>query len=292
MAYKSFTNGFPLPASDLNNFLMDQSVITFASATERNSTLTAPKEGMLTYLEDTNTYTYYDGAAWQNLVSGGTPIEESLLTTTGDMIYASAAETAARLGIGSDGDVLSVSSGVPAWVTPSPAGAASWTEIASGSVTTGVSTFSLTGLGSWDKYFLFFDNVRVGTASSENTYDFYVNNSGFSSGYYQNISVWHRLIPSSEPQIFADDTSGNIAGGTTTTSNVFFNGSILINGSQSSGYKNYWANGGPAFGSMSGYPRNNISQGIIRDTDPITSIQLRVFPGTFSAGTYVLYGSN
>jgi len=40
---------------------------------------------------------------------------DGLLTTTGDTYYASAAGTPARLGIGSTGQVLKVSGGVPAW---------------------------------------------------------------------------------------------------------------------------------------------------------------------------------
>ena len=47
-------------------------------------------------------------------------ISKSLTTTTGDLIYASSANTPARLGIGSSGQVLSVSGGVPAWATPAP----------------------------------------------------------------------------------------------------------------------------------------------------------------------------
>jgi len=43
---------------------------------------------------------------------------DGLLTTTGDTYYASAAGTPARLGIGTTGQVLNVSGGVPAWATP------------------------------------------------------------------------------------------------------------------------------------------------------------------------------
>ena len=46
-------------------------------------------------------------------------IPDTLLTTTGDVIYASGANTPARLGIGSTGQVLTVSGGVPAWSTVS-----------------------------------------------------------------------------------------------------------------------------------------------------------------------------
>jgi hypothetical protein len=44
---------------------------------------------------------------------------DGLLTTTGDTYYASAAGTPARLGIGTTGQVLKVSGGLPAWGTDS-----------------------------------------------------------------------------------------------------------------------------------------------------------------------------
>jgi hypothetical protein len=49
-------------------------------------------------------------------------IPKTLTTTTGDIIYASSANTPARLGIGTASQVLSVSGGVPAWTTPSGGG--------------------------------------------------------------------------------------------------------------------------------------------------------------------------
>lgn len=45
--------------------------------------------------------------------------DKSTLTTTGDIYYASAANTPARLGIGSTGQVLTVSGGVPTWAAAS-----------------------------------------------------------------------------------------------------------------------------------------------------------------------------
>ena len=45
-------------------------------------------------------------------------INNTLTTTTGDTIYASSANTPARLGIGSTGQVLTVAGGVPSWATP------------------------------------------------------------------------------------------------------------------------------------------------------------------------------
>ena len=41
------------------------------------------------------------------------------MTTTGDIIYEASPTTAARLGIGSAGQVLTVAGGIPSWATPS-----------------------------------------------------------------------------------------------------------------------------------------------------------------------------
>jgi hypothetical protein len=71
VAYKVFTNGSVLNASELNEFLMNQSVITFSNSTARGSAITTPVEGMITYLEDTQTYESWDGAAWVAFGGGG-----------------------------------------------------------------------------------------------------------------------------------------------------------------------------------------------------------------------------
>jgi len=54
-------------------------------------------------------------------------VNNTLTTTTGDMIYASAANTPARLPIGSTDQVLKVTGGVPVWATPA-SGTITWTQ--------------------------------------------------------------------------------------------------------------------------------------------------------------------
>jgi hypothetical protein len=53
-------------------------------------------------------------------IEGG--IQPTLLTTTGDIMYASSASNPARLGVGSTGQVLTVAAGVPSWATSSSGG--------------------------------------------------------------------------------------------------------------------------------------------------------------------------
>jgi hypothetical protein len=64
MAYKTFVNGFPLNASEINNNLMNQVISTFADASARSTAITAPVEGQVTYLTGTNDYWKWDGSAW------------------------------------------------------------------------------------------------------------------------------------------------------------------------------------------------------------------------------------
>ena len=71
VAYKVFTNGSVLNASEINDNLMNQSVMVFSNSTARAAALTAPVEGMLTWLQDTNKYENYNGTAWVALSGSG-----------------------------------------------------------------------------------------------------------------------------------------------------------------------------------------------------------------------------
>jgi hypothetical protein len=59
---------------------------------------------------------------YSQTVSDGKFINNTLTTTTGDIIYASGANTPARLAIGTSADVLTVSGGIPAWAAPAAGG--------------------------------------------------------------------------------------------------------------------------------------------------------------------------
>jgi hypothetical protein len=63
--YKSFAAGERLFAADVNDFLMEQAVMTFADDAARASALSGVlREGILTYNEDTNALERYDGSAF------------------------------------------------------------------------------------------------------------------------------------------------------------------------------------------------------------------------------------
>jgi hypothetical protein len=63
MPRKDFAAFTRLDASDVNTYLMDQAVQTFAGTAARGSAITTPVEGMVTYLEDLDRYDTYNGSS-------------------------------------------------------------------------------------------------------------------------------------------------------------------------------------------------------------------------------------
>lgn len=79
-------------------------------------------------------------------------IGKSTLTTTGDILYASSANTPTRLGIGSSGQVLAVSAGIPAWTAPSAGFAPQLVQIATGTLSG--SSVTISSLSSYDNLYI------------------------------------------------------------------------------------------------------------------------------------------
>jgi hypothetical protein len=81
--FKTFNSGDILGATDVNTYLMQQSVMVFATTSARASAISSPSAGMLTWITNTKTFELYDGSGW-TAVSGGDfnnfPNQVSLVT--------------------------------------------------------------------------------------------------------------------------------------------------------------------------------------------------------------------
>lgn len=280
MAYKVFTNGSPLPASDLNDYLMKQSVMVFANSTARSAALTAPTEGMCVYLEDVNAFQIYSGTTW---------VTQNPITTQGDLIVGNSSGEPSRLALGSNGTVLT-SNGTTATWSAAPGGE-SWSSLASGSITTGAATWSLSGFASRAKYVLVLSGLSSSTAGAALTLTF----NGTSANYC------HGGVSLQSPSTYAASSLSGVGGtgeaniplgAISASASSAIRGSILVTNANSSSANKFYNVLGSGTPSGSNGHQAHWIQGVWEDNTAITSFSLTVSAGTIDAGTYELLGSN
>jgi hypothetical protein len=200
------------------------------------------------------------------------------MTTTGDTIYSSSGSTPARLGIGTTGQVLTVSGGLPTWATAG--GGGGMTSIASGTLSG--ASLDLTSISSsYNNLQLvlrgfYFNNAANCRITINNTNGIYTlsdlgsaSNSAMSSSDIQITSgaVWEDAANKNAAVLdFFDYKS--------TTSYKVITSKVISQNNASSGANNNLYN-------------VNIWA---KDANAISRITLYPSFGNFSGGTYILYG--
>ena len=214
-------------------------------------------------------------------------INNTLTSTTGDIIYASAANTPARLGIGTTGQVLNVAAGLPAWVTPSGA-TKNFVQIASTSLTGGVT--SITGISGYDEIWIYISGASTNNATSSQYIQFNSVSTGglykyFGQYYSGNATSPHYPIPSPWNQTGANEVY--LSSQTTVASTT--SGYLRISGCNTSGEKTFTS----AAGVTAGQYQEFFNVGGYFDTSStISSIQIGCNNGaSFDAGTVIVLGS-
>lgn len=94
--FRVFAAGEVLTAANVNNYLQEQVVMSFADSGARGSAIASPEEGMLSYLQDTNQLSYYDGSSWVNA-----PGDRPLLVAPNEPISISATASGGTVNIDS-----------------------------------------------------------------------------------------------------------------------------------------------------------------------------------------------
>ena len=206
-------------------------------------------------------------------VEGG--IQPTLLTTTGDLLYASSASNPARLGIGSTSQVLTVSGGVPAWATPSVGSMTLLSTTALSGTSTTISSIS----GSYTNLFIYGYGITGSAACS-----FFYRVNGLTTGIYYDglVSDGNTTFTSSSGGVmgtFIDylSSSGN---------NASVMWSIPLYASTSSSFKigNNQANGPTT-------RRQLVTTGVSTAT-AISSITILTNSAATMSGTILIYGVN
>ena len=125
---------------------------------------------------------YLDGVTSAIQTQVDAKIAKTLTTTTGDIIYASGANTPARLGIGSTSNVLTVAGGVPTWAAPA----------GGGKVLQVVSAITLTNAGSTSNTYIDTNLTATITPTSASSQVLVLVSQSFQS-YNQSYAGWQLL---------------------------------------------------------------------------------------------------
>jgi hypothetical protein len=201
------------------------------------------------------------------------------MTTTGDTIYSSSGSTPARLGIGSTGQVLTVSGGVPTWASAGSSGA--MTLISSNTLSSATSTITFDSIPSTYTHLQLV--IQAATGGSDNFINMTFNNVTTSTYYSQLISARGSTV-SAEDQLGATSFKVGIL-------NVMFSGIINIPNYKNTAIKktvNYLA--GDRLGTGANNVRTMTGFGTNDATTAITRFDLNC-ASTFSIGsTFSLYG--
>lgn len=299
MAYKTFANGYPLTASDLNNYLMNQTVMVFATEAARSAALTSPTEGMVTYREDGNSgagiLEVYNGTTWVDINDNTAAIPKSIIDAAGDLIVGTAADTAGRLAVGSAGSILKSNGTTPVYLAPGSSGYVltstgsdiTWSATTSGGMTL-LSTTTLSGASTtissiaqgYKHLYIEVENVNVSVTGYLRVAP--NGDTAISAQTYITSAASARAVNSDYMRINGE---GTLTGGTAATGGTSIN---IYNYANSTTGKAWDA----AFGGRSS--TYGIVGGSITTNSAITSL---VFSSsgasaTFTAGTVRIYGVN
>jgi trimeric autotransporter adhesin len=215
----------------------------------------------------------------------------STVTTAGDLIYATGAGAVTRRGIGSTGNVLTVSGGVPTWAAP--AGGAKSYSLRSTTTLTGASTITVSSLGGYDDLVFLISDWTSNTASSQLQMRF---NSDSGSNYTYN--GFNTASSSTYDRQMINNLSGTqtyiVLGTLGTTTGAGLNGgaSVRLSGANSTGFKAFTALSGTLQDSGSStMSRTNNSQGMWTNAAQITSVSVISSAGNFNGGTIRVYAA-
>lgn len=274
---KLFVDGTILDAVGINTYLMDQTIMRFATTTARDAAFGGSgepvlAEGMFAYTNDTNTLWFYTGSAWEVAT-----IKPSLVDAKGDLLAGTAADTVDRLAVGTNGQVLVANSSTSTGLAWANAGL---TLVKSQTIGTGVSTVTVT-----DAFSSTYDNYLVTVSGGVASGDLALNMTlgATATGYF-----W---IGSNQQYGSSTLNSTFINNGTSFQSVVYCSTNALCGQSfiDSPFLTKRTMVRYEATGSSTTYFRNQ-AQGFLNDATSYTAFTFTTTSGTITGGTIRVYG--
>jgi hypothetical protein len=224
-----------------------------------------------------------------------TMLPKTVVDAKGDLIAGTAADTVARLAVGTNGQVLKADSTAATGLAWGDSGTNTGMTLISAVTTTGTSTIQVTGLGSYDKIVVLaqwtpssaaFGRVRLNNDSGsvyrmKQSRMFRDSTDNFTQNYMENLTQNDAIIGFSTA---ASSTTGG-SGGSNTTSNY----RIEVTGLKSTtGFKSFTATQQLYNGSLDLFYQNT---GIYESTTAVTTIDFVLSAGTFGSTNIRVYGA-
>ena len=206
-------------------------------------------------------------------IEGG--IQPTLLTTTGDIMYASSANNPARLGIGSSAQVLTVAAGVPSWATPSSGGMTLLSTTTLTGATTTISSINQT----YNSLLMIISGVTNATA-----------NGNFRCAPNATTNITSNFSSSTSTSVTQNGDSYMFLNTNTTLVRTLTTNSWAVqifNYSSITAHKPFSINGGAI---DAGNGQAFFASGQIQTKSGITSLVFSNSGGNLSTGTVLLYG--
>lgn len=223
---------------------------------------------------------------WATDASG---IPATIFDAKGDIIAASAADTAARLAVGTNGQVLKADSTAATGLAWGSASATKDYSLLGTGTLSGAATITVSGISNMDEIFILVNNASSTVAPVEYQVRFNAD-----SGANYLTSTWSYSAGSSyaATQLYAtsDTNNGIIFAQLSGNAGSAAAGYLKISGAATAGKKIIHHAGGATASSSNGQMAYT-GGGVWNSTSTITSVSLVSGGGNFDAGTFTVYGA-
>lgn len=227
-------------------------------------------------------------------VADATGIPATIIDAKGDLIAGTAADTADRLAVGTNGHVLTADSTASTGIkwAALPASVKNFSLLGTGTLTgAGATTVTVSGISAQDQLFIIISGAS--SANSGATFSIRFNtDSGNNYEFVESkLTATTTYTPGSLIQASGSGTTNKIEVGTMATNAAsFVSGYFIVQGCNSAGIKMAnWATASTDNGGSN--PTCTIGGGFWNGSATITSVSMISSNGNFDGGTFRVYGS-